>query len=72
MRDLQQEVGDTHRQLEDLSIRNKDLTRKNKTLEGEYHQAKDDALVADKSRRSAEAERDELLEENQSLAPKMY
>nr|WEL12769.1 myosin class II [Halisarca dujardinii] len=70
-KELQQELEDLHRQTNDLMARIKELNRKSKNLEGECQQAKDDAVTSDKARRHAESERDELAEENQSLAPKI-
>lgn len=50
----------------------KDLERKNRSVEAEYQQVKDDLAGAEKARRAAEAERDELQEEAQANVPKMY
>ncbi len=53
-------------------MRIKDLDRKNRSLEAEYQQAKDDLSSTEKARRSAEAERDELQEEAQANGAKVY
>lgn len=69
---MQQEAADTRHQLQDVAARMKDLERKNRSVEAEYQQVKDDLAGAEKARRAAEAERDELQEEAQANVPKMY
>ena len=54
-----------------VAARIKELERKNRTLDAEYQQAKDDLTNSERSRRAAEAERDELQEELQSGGPKL-
>ena len=64
-------MGEAQRSRDDLASRLKELERKVKTIEGDLSQAQEEVANAERARRSAEGERDELQDELTSANSKV-
>lgn len=56
-------ANETQRARDELAARMKELERKVKTIEGDLSQAQEEVANAERARRAAEGERDELQDE---------
>ena len=72
MKDAQLNVGEAQRARDDLTARLRELEKKVKNIEGELTQAQEDVSNAERARRSAEGERDELQDELTTATSKAY
>ena len=71
LKDSQVNVGEAQRARDDLATRLKELEKKVKTIEGDLSQAQEEVTNAERARRAAEGERDELQDELTSASSKV-
>ena len=63
-------MDEANRARDELSARLRDLEKKIRTLDGDFNQMQDEKASAEKARRVAENERDDLQEEASSASSK--
>ena len=63
MKDAQLNLEESHRSRDDIAARLKEVEKKVKTIEGDLSQAQEEVANADRARRTAENDRDELQDE---------
>ena len=56
-------MEESHRSRDDIAARLKEVEKKVKTIEGDLSQAQEEVANADRARRTAENDRDELQDE---------
>ena len=72
MKDSQLSVSEAQRARDDLAARLKEFEKKVKTIEGDLAQAQEEVTNAERARRAAESDRDELQDELSTVTSKVY